>query len=378
MPVFGTCAGHDPARRRRARRPARPALASAPSTSPCAATPTAARSTASRPTSTSAGLDGAVPRRVHPRARGRARRCRRRGAGPRTTGAPVLARQGHVTVAVVPSRAGRATSRLPRPLPRRRSDVLMSGHSKWATIKHKKGAEDKARGKLFAKLIRQIEVAAREGGGDLDANATLRTMVPEGARRRRCPTTPSSAPSSAAPASSRASPTSRSPTRATRPGGVALLIDVLTDNRNRTGAEVRSVFSQASAARWPSRARWRGSSAGAGVILVAASGRRGRRDAGRPRRRRRRHRRRRRRRGASPPSRGAVEAVREALEAAGVEVTSAESTDGRLDHRRAARPTPTRPRRCCGSWTPSRTTTTCRTSTRTSTSPTTILAAVEA
>src|ERR1700677_4564842 len=52
----------------------------------------------------------------------------------------------------------------------------MSGHSKWATIKHKKGAQDKARGKLFAKLIRQVEVAAREGGGDIDANPTLRTM----------------------------------------------------------------------------------------------------------------------------------------------------------------------------------------------------------
>ena len=52
----------------------------------------------------------------------------------------------------------------------------MSGHSKWATIKHKKGAADKARGKLFAKLIRQVEVAAREGGGDPDANPTLRTM----------------------------------------------------------------------------------------------------------------------------------------------------------------------------------------------------------
>ena len=52
----------------------------------------------------------------------------------------------------------------------------MSGHSKWATIKHKKGAQDKARGKLFAKLLRQVEVAAREGGGDPDANPTLRTM----------------------------------------------------------------------------------------------------------------------------------------------------------------------------------------------------------
>ena len=53
----------------------------------------------------------------------------------------------------------------------------MSGHSKWASIKHKKGALDKKRGKLFAKLIKQVEVAARQGGGDVAANATLRTMV---------------------------------------------------------------------------------------------------------------------------------------------------------------------------------------------------------
>ena len=52
----------------------------------------------------------------------------------------------------------------------------MSGHSKWATTKHRKGAKDNARGKLFAKLIRQVEVAAREGGGDVNSNATLRTM----------------------------------------------------------------------------------------------------------------------------------------------------------------------------------------------------------
>src|ERR671915_2010138 len=53
----------------------------------------------------------------------------------------------------------------------------MSGHSKWATTKHQKAAKDKVRGKLFAKLIRQVEVAAREGGGDMESNATLRTMV---------------------------------------------------------------------------------------------------------------------------------------------------------------------------------------------------------
>ena len=53
----------------------------------------------------------------------------------------------------------------------------MSGHSKWHSIKHKKGAADARRGKLFAVLIRQIEVAARAGGGDIESNATLRTMV---------------------------------------------------------------------------------------------------------------------------------------------------------------------------------------------------------
>ena len=52
----------------------------------------------------------------------------------------------------------------------------MSGHSKWATIKHKKGAADAKRGKLFAKMIKQVEVAARQGGGDPDMNPTLRTM----------------------------------------------------------------------------------------------------------------------------------------------------------------------------------------------------------
>src|SRR5690606_18655226 len=54
--------------------------------------------------------------------------------------------------------------------------LSMSGHTKWATIKHKKAATDQKRAKVFAKLIRQVEVAAREGGGDLDANPTLRTM----------------------------------------------------------------------------------------------------------------------------------------------------------------------------------------------------------
>ena len=56
----------------------------------------------------------------------------------------------------------------------------MSGHSKWATTKYRKGAQDKARAKVFAKCIRQVEVAAREGGGDMDANATSAHRLPEG------------------------------------------------------------------------------------------------------------------------------------------------------------------------------------------------------
>ena len=91
----------------------------------------------------------------------------------------------------------------------------MSGHSKWATTKHQKAAKDAKRGKLFAKLIKNIEVAARTGGGD--PTATRRCGTRSRRRRsRRSRTTTSSARSSAAPAPRPAAPTtSRSPTRAT-------------------------------------------------------------------------------------------------------------------------------------------------------------------
>jgi len=117
----------------------------------------------------------------------------------------------------------------------------MSGHSKWATIKHKKGAADKKRGKLFAKLIKQVEVAARRGGGDVDANPTLRTMFQK-----------------ARDASVPLDTIERAVKRGTgelegvnyesityegyAPHGVALYVETLSDNRNRTGSEVRSVL----------------------------------------------------------------------------------------------------------------------------------------
>ncbi len=119
----------------------------------------------------------------------------------------------------------------------------MSGHSKWATIKHRKGAADKARAKIFAKVLRQVEVAAREGGGDPSANATLRTMFQK-----------------ARDASVPLDTIERAVKRGTgeldgvryeavtyegyAPCGVAVYVECLTDNRNRTGAEVRAMFSK--------------------------------------------------------------------------------------------------------------------------------------
>jgi YebC/PmpR family DNA-binding regulatory protein len=119
----------------------------------------------------------------------------------------------------------------------------MSGHSKWATIKHKKGAADKARGQLFAKLARQLEVAAREGGGDPDSNATLRTaMLKAKAGQMTNDAIDRAIKRGTGEDDGR---TYEAITyEGYAPGGVALLIDVLTDNRNRTGAEVRNIFSK--------------------------------------------------------------------------------------------------------------------------------------
>jgi YebC/PmpR family DNA-binding regulatory protein len=119
----------------------------------------------------------------------------------------------------------------------------MSGHSKWATIKHKKGAADQARGKLFAKLARQLEVAARAGGGDPNSNATLRTaMLKAKAGQMTNDAIDRAIKRGTGEDDGR---TYEAITyEGYAPGGVALLIDVLTDNRNRTGAEVRNIFSK--------------------------------------------------------------------------------------------------------------------------------------
>ncbi len=117
----------------------------------------------------------------------------------------------------------------------------MSGHSKWATIKHKKGAADQARGKLFAKIIRQVEVAARQGGGDIDMNPTLRTMYQK-ARSASVPLDTIEKAIKRGTGDLEGVIYEQITYEGYAPHGVAVLIDVLTDNRNRTGSDVRTAL----------------------------------------------------------------------------------------------------------------------------------------
>ncbi|NNN11130.1 MAG: YebC/PmpR family DNA-binding transcriptional regulator [Acidimicrobiaceae bacterium] len=119
----------------------------------------------------------------------------------------------------------------------------MSGHSKWATIKHKKGAQDQARGKLFAKLIRQVEVAAREGGGDASSNATLRTMFAK-AREASVPLDTIERAIKRGTGELEGVRYEAVSYEGYASSGVAIIVECLTDNRNRTGADVRSCFSK--------------------------------------------------------------------------------------------------------------------------------------
>jgi YebC/PmpR family DNA-binding regulatory protein len=119
----------------------------------------------------------------------------------------------------------------------------MSGHSKWATIKHKKAANDKARGKLFAKLLRQVEVAAREGGGDAETNPTLRTMFQK-ARDNSIPLDTIERAVKRGTGELDGVTYEQITYEGYAPGGVAVMAECVTDNRNRTGAEIRNVFSK--------------------------------------------------------------------------------------------------------------------------------------
>jgi len=117
----------------------------------------------------------------------------------------------------------------------------MSGHSKWATIRHKKGAADAKRGKLFTKLIKEITVAARLGGGDESANASLRAAVLK-ARAANMPKDNIDRAIKKGTGDLEGSDYQEMTYEGYGTGGVAIMVDSLTDNRNRTAADVRSIF----------------------------------------------------------------------------------------------------------------------------------------
>jgi len=119
----------------------------------------------------------------------------------------------------------------------------MSGHSKWATIKHKKGALDAKRGKIFTRLIKEIAMAAKQGGGDAESNPRLRTAV-AAAKAENMPADNIKRAIQRGTGELPGATYEEITFEGYGPGGVALLVDVTTDNRNRTVSEIRHTFSK--------------------------------------------------------------------------------------------------------------------------------------
>jgi YebC/PmpR family DNA-binding regulatory protein len=119
----------------------------------------------------------------------------------------------------------------------------MSGHSKWATIKHKKGALDAKRGKIFTRLIKEITMAAKSGGGDVDSNPRLRTAV-TAAKAENMPADNIKRAIQRGTGELPGATYEEITFEGYGPGGVALLVDVTTDNRNRTVSEIRHIFTK--------------------------------------------------------------------------------------------------------------------------------------
>ncbi len=119
----------------------------------------------------------------------------------------------------------------------------MSGHSKWSTIKHKKGAIDAKRGKIFTKLIKEITMAARTGGGDSGGNPRLRSAI-AAAKAENMPKDNIERAIKKGTGELPGVSYEESTFEGYGPGGVAVLVDVLSDNRNRTVADIRHVFSK--------------------------------------------------------------------------------------------------------------------------------------
>jgi YebC/PmpR family DNA-binding regulatory protein len=130
----------------------------------------------------------------------------------------------------------------------------MAGHSKWANIKHRKAAQDKKRGKIWTKLIREVTVAAREGGGDPNSNPRLRLAMDKAFGANMPKDTVDRAIKRGAGADD-GDNYEEIRYEGYAPGGVAVMVDCMTDNRNRTASEVRHAFSPSTAATWAPTAR---------------------------------------------------------------------------------------------------------------------------
>jgi len=122
----------------------------------------------------------------------------------------------------------------------------MSGHSKWATIKHKKGLADSKRGQMFTKLIKEISIAARMGGGELEGNPRLRTAILK-ARAANMPKDNVDRAIKKGTGELEGSTYEELNYEAYTPGGGAMLIEVLTDNKNRAAAEIRNILTRSGA-----------------------------------------------------------------------------------------------------------------------------------
>ena len=119
----------------------------------------------------------------------------------------------------------------------------MSGHSKWATIKHKKGALDAKRGKIFTRLIKEITMAAKSGGGDVEGNPRLRTAV-AAAKAENMPQDNIKRAIQRGTGELEGVNYEEITFEGYGPGGVALLVEVTTDNRNRTVSDIRHAFTK--------------------------------------------------------------------------------------------------------------------------------------
>lgn len=119
----------------------------------------------------------------------------------------------------------------------------MSGHSKWASIKHKKAATDAKRGNLFTKLIREITVSAKSGGGDPDSNPRLRTAI-DRAKEASMPQDNIDRAIKKGTGGLEGMTYEEFTIEGYGPGGVAILVEVMTDNKNRTTADIRNIFSK--------------------------------------------------------------------------------------------------------------------------------------